>query len=408
MIIVLKEVFLMLNRLMRKVGACLMTAAVAVSLSCCGNSENAETVTSAEVSETAAVTYPSVTHDEMRDIPSIELVKEIKAGWSLGNTLDAHGVTGVIGLDTETSWGNPKATYELFTAIKEEGFNIVRIPVTWYPHMDSQGNIVESWMDRVQEVVDYAYGQDLFVILNVHHENWHDPYYDNADAACEKLKKVWTQIGERFQDYDDKLIFEGMNEPRKRNTALEWNGGDKEGHEVVNQLNAAFIETIRGLGGNNPKRHLMIPTYAASITDGSVGDFVFPEGDDKIIVSLHSYTPYNFALGLELKDREFDENGSGGNDVKWVMQTIKTNFVDKGIPVILGEFGAINKANPEIRTNWVKFYVSEAKKIGVPCLWFDNGAFTGEGETLGLIDRNSYAWKFKEIPDAMIGAANEE
>ena len=381
----------MLKGLLRKVGACLMTAAVAASLTCCGNSESSSGTaeTSAEVSGTTAVSIPPVTHDEMRDISSAELVKEIKAGWSLGNALDSHGVEDYTGLDTETSWGNPKATYELFTAVKKEGFNIVRIPVTWYPHMDADGNIDEEWMDRVQEVVDYAYGQDFFVILNIHHE--------------EKLKKVWTQIGNRFQDYDDKLIFEGMNEPRKRNTPQEWNGGDKEGHEVVNQLNAAFIETIRGLGGNNPKRHLMIPSYAASITDGALNDFVFPEGDDKLIVSLHAYAPYDFALGLDQNNRDYNEN-----DVKWVMQTIKTHFIDKGIPVIIGEFGAVNKLNLNTRANWAKLYVSEAKKIGVPCLWFDNGSFNGDGETLGLIDRKTCTWKFKEIPDAMIIASRDE
>lgn len=396
------------KNLLKKVGAALMSALIAASMSCCSSGTVPEdTGTVPETAEGITKYVSTVTHDEMRDIPSAELVKEIKVGWSLGNTLDAHDGR-IKGNDTETCWGNPKATYELFTAVKDEGFNIVRIPVTWYGHMDSEGNIDEEWMDRVQEVVDYAYGQDLFVILNIHHENWHDPYSNKADEICEKLKKVWTQIGERFQDYDDKLIFEGMNEPRKRNTDQEWNGGDKEGHDVVNQFNTVFIETIRGLGGNNPKRHLMIPTYAASVTDGAMNDFIFPEGDDKLIVSLHAYTPYNFALGLDLNNREFDENGSGGNEVKWLMQSIKTRFIDNGIPVILGEFGAISKGNTDIRTNWAKFYVSEAKNIGVPCLWFDNGAFTGDGETLGLIDRTTYTWKFKEIADALISAANAE
>ncbi len=390
----------------KKAGAILMSVLTAAAMSCCSpGTAPDDTGTVPETAEGITKYVSSVSHDEMRDIPSSELVKEIKIGWSLGNTLDAYDGR-IKGNDTETCWGNPKATYELFTAVKDQGFNIVRIPVTWSGHMDSEGNIDEEWLDRVQEVVDYAYGQDLFVILNIHHEDWHDPYYDKEDAIREKLKKVWTQIGERFQDYDEKLIFEGMNEPRKRNTAQEWNGGDTEGHEVVNHLDAEFVETIRSLGGNNPKRHLMIPTYAASVTTGAMNDFVFPEGDDKLIVSLHAYTPYNFALDLNINNREFDENGQGGNEVKWLMQSIKTRFIDNGIPVILGEFGAVSKGNADIRANWAKFYVSEAKNIGVPCLWFDNGAFAGDGENLGLINRTSYTWEFKGIADALIEAAN--
>lgn len=399
------------NKFLRKAGVLLMALAVTASMTCCnsGDTDNSGEAPAEIVSGSSAdtTTLPPVTHDEMRDIPSMELVKEIKVGWSLGNTLDANGVDGVSGLDTETSWGNPKATYELFTAVKDAGFNIVRIPVTWTDHMDSEGNIDEEWMDRVQEVVDYAYGQDLFVILNIHHENWHDPYYDNEAAASELLRKVWTQIGTRFQDYDEKLIFEGLNEPRKRNTPQEWNGGDAEGHEVVNHLDAVFVETIRSLGGNNPKRHLMIPTYAASVTDSAMNDFVFPEGDDKLILSLHAYTPYDFALNLDLTKNEFSED-KGGGDIKWLMNSIKTKFLDNNIPVILGEFGAVSKGNMAERVEWVKFYISEAKKIGVPCLWFDNGAFSGDGENLGLMDRNVYIWRFKDVADAMIEAAYAE
>lgn len=397
------------NRIVKKAGAVLMSALIAVSMTCCNSGNNDEANASETVSETAAeyTKYVStVTHDEMRDISSFELIKEMKVGWSLGNTLDAYDGR-VEGNETETCWGNPAATYELFTAVKDAGFNVVRIPVTWTGHMDAEGNIDEAWMDRVQEVVDYAYGQDLFVILNIHHEDWHDPYDNRFEKASEKLKKVWTQIGERFKDYDEKLIFEGLNEPRKRNTPLEWNGGDAEGHDVVNKLDAVFVETIRSLGGNNPKRHLMIPDYAASVTDSAMNDFVFPEGDDKLILSLHAYTPYDFALDLDLTKNEFSED-KGGKDIKWVMDSIKTKFIDNNIPVILGEFGAVSKGNMDERVEWVKFYISEAKKIGVPCLWFDNGSFTGDGENLGLIDRTTYMWRFNDLKDAMIEAANGE
>lgn len=341
----------------------------------------------------------SAVNDEIRDIPSMELVKEIKVGWSLGNTLDA---TGASDLTSESSWGNPVTTKEMITAVKDAGFNIIRFPTTWGSHMDENNNVDESWMNRVQEVVDYAYSQDMFVILNIHHEDWHDPYYETEEATIEKLKALWTQIGTRFADYDEKLIFEGLNEPRKRNTAMEWNGGDKEGHDVVNHMNAAFVETVRGLGGNNAKRHLMIPAYAASSTPAALNDLAIPEGDDKIIVSVHAYLPYMFALNEDLTQREFTPDVGSASEIVSLMDTLKTKFIDNNIAVIIGEFGARAKANTEIRAEWATYYISKAKEIGVPCVWWDNGAFTGTGENFGLLNRKTCQWEFPEIVEGLM------
>ncbi|MCH5348197.1 MAG: glycoside hydrolase family 5 protein [Oscillospiraceae bacterium] len=386
----------------KKISAAVLAAAMLLTFSGCGdnsstndtpNNVDNETTTAAEAEPSA-----SVVNDEIRDIPSIELVKEIKVGWSLGNTLDAYdSELGHQDVSSETCWGNPVTTKEMFTAVKDAGFNIVRIPVTWYNHMDENNNVDAEWMDRVQEVVDYAYSQDMFVILNIHHEDWHDPYYDTADASIEKLKALWTQIGNRFAGYDEHLIFEGLNEPRKRNTGMEWNGGDKEGHDVVNQMNAAFVETIRGLKGNNPKRHLMLPTYAASTTTGAINDYAMPEGDDKLIVSVHAYTPYGFALSDDLNDRNFTPDEGNANDIIYLMDLLKTSFIDKGIPVIIGEFGARSKGNVAERAEWAEYYISKASELGIPCLWWDNGAFTGTGENFGVLDRKLNVWKFQEI-----------
>ena len=393
----------LLKRITAAVTAVIMMSAFA---SC--NKENEEvpasddgtTVTEAAVTEA----YVSTVNDEIRDLPSMELVKEIKIGWNLGNTLDASDARD---LTSEISWGQPYTTKEMITAVKDAGFNIIRIPTTWFNHMDSDNNVDEAWMNRVQEVVDYAYTQDMFVILNIHHEDWHDPYYDNEEAATEKLKALWTQIGTRFENYSEKLIFEGMNEPRKRNTAMEWNGGDKEGHEVVNHLNAAFVETIRGLGGNNAKRHLMIPSYAASFVPSPMEDFVVPEGDDKLIVSIHAYTPYEFALGEDLTKREFSPDGSSANDIVYLMNTLKTKFIDNGTPVIIGEFGARAKANTDIRAEWATYYVSKAKEIGVPCVWWDNASTSGLGENFGLLNRQTCTWEFPEIVEGLMKGLEE-
>lgn len=387
-------------KMLGKICSAVLASLILLSASGCGNNENSE---NGEVqnggNDGGQSSAASTVNDEIRDIPSTELVKEIKIGWSLGNTLDSTGGSGV---DSETSWGNIVTTKEMMTAVKDAGFNIVRIPTTWGIHMDENNVVDEAWMDRVQEVVDYAYSQDMFVILNIHHEEWHDPYYETEAESTEKLKALWTQIGTRFAGYDEKLIFEGLNEPRKRNTSLEWNGGDDEGHEVVNNFNAAFVETIRGLGGNNAKRHLMIPGYAASSTASALKAIKIPEGDDKIIVSVHAYIPYAFALSDDLTARSFSPDDTSANDIIYLMDSLKTNFIDKGTPVIIGEFGARNKANEEIRGEWATFYISQAKAIGVPCLWWDNGAFTGTGENFGILNRSSCTWEYPSVVEGLM------
>ncbi len=374
-------------KILKRLGAAVTAAIMLATFAGCNKEDIQDTS-----AETTASAETAVVHDEMRDIPSTELVKEIKIGWSLGNTLDstANGIT------AETAWGNVKTTKEMITAVKDAGFNGIRVPVTWGTHMDAENNVDEEWMNRVQEVVDYAYSQDMFVILNIHHEDWHDPYYDTAEASIAKLKSLWTQIGTRFADYDEKLIFEGLNEPRKRNTPQEWNGGDKEGHEVVNQMNSAFVETIRGLGGNNAKRHLMLPTYAANSGSSAINDFVLPEGDDKLIVSIHAYLPYAFALGGDLNQRDFSPDGNG-SEITNLLNTLNNSFISKGIPVIIGETGARSKANEDIRAEWATYYISKAKEYGIPCFIWDNGAFNGTGENFGLLDRMNCTWKFPEI-----------
>ncbi len=393
----------------KKICAAAVAAVTLFTFSACsggGSSEDGGSPNSgAEAQGTSEASGASAVNDEIRDIPSTEFVKEIKIGWNLGNTLDAEGTSG---LESETSWGNVLTTKEVFTKLKESGFNTVRIPVTWKDHMDENNVVDEAWMNRVQEVVDYAYSQDMYVILNAHHEGWYDPYYDNLEAASAKLAALWEQIGNHFEGYSERLIFEGMNEPRKRNTPLEWNGGDDEGRDVVNQFNDVFVKTIRGLGGNNPKRHLMIPGYAASSSENVLKAIKLPEGDDKIIVSVHAYLPYTFALSEDLTARDFSPEGSSANEVLGFMNTLKTNFIDKNVPVIIGEMGARSKANEEIRAEWAEFYVSHAKEIGVPCVWWDNGAFSGNGECFGLLDRSSCAWKYPLVVDGLMKGLNEE
>ena len=235
----------------------------------------------------------------------------------------------------------------------------------------------------------------------MHHEEWHFPSYDNQEKATTILTKVWAQIADEFKDYDEHLIFEGMNEPRMKGTALEWNGGNAEARDVINQLNNSFVETIRKADGNNPYRHLMIPTYAASSDPKTWRDFVIPE-DDKIIVSIHAYTPYNFALNKNGTAKWSSENQSDTRDIDNLMNNIYNSFLSKGVPVIIGEFGAVDKDNSEARVDWAKYYMQKASVKGIPCIYWDNGAFTGDGELFGLLDRREYIWKNQDIVDALM------
>ncbi|MDE6619624.1 MAG: glycoside hydrolase family 5 protein [Lachnospiraceae bacterium] len=345
---------------------------------------------------------------DMESLSAMDIVNDMRIGWNIGNTLDSTR-TDIAGDELpyqfETAWGNPQATQELIDAVLDAGFNVIRIPVSWTNHIGPEPEylITESWMERVQEVVDYAYNKGAYVILNIHHEDWNYPYYDNLDRAAAEMEAVWGQIAEVFRDYDEHLIFEGQNEPRKVGTPLEWNGGDAEGWEVVNKTNQVFIDTVRQSGGCNPYRMLMIPGYAANCTVG-IQHIVLPENDNRIIISVHAYEPYDFALNPNGR-REWNHDTES---IDSLMNNLKILFLDKGTPVIIGEFGAVGRENESERAEWAAYYVHAAKGIGVPCVWWDNGLFEGSGERFGLFDRHSYECRYPEILTALMQAAGQQ
>ncbi len=339
---------------------------------------------------------------DMEDMTAMDVVRDMKIGWNLGNTLDSTR-TDITRVDApykfETAWGNPKVTQELIDAVLNAGFNVIRIPVSWTNHIGPapEYQITESWMERVKEVVDYAYNKGAYVIINVHHEDWNYPYYDNLERASAQMAAVWQQIAAVFQDYDEHLIFEGQNEPRKIGTSLEWNGGDAEGWEVVNQTNQVFVDTVRASGGLNPYRMLMIPGYAANCSVG-IQHISVPENDTRVIISVHAYEPYDFALKPNGRSTwNYDTTA-----IDKLMSDLKTLFIDKGTPVIIGEFAAMNRDNESERAQWAAYYVHAAKEIGVPCIWWDNGIFAGDGERLGLFDRQTYICQYPKILEALM------
>ena len=320
-----------------------------------------------------------------------EIVKQMRVGWNLGNTLDALGGTG---LSSETAWGNPVTTKAMIDTVRAGGFNVLRVPVSWGEHLNADYNIDKAWLDRVGQVVDYGIENDMFVILNTHHEEWYMPRESDVSEDLEVLEKLWSQIAERFKDYGEKLLFEGVNEPRLRGTGEEWTG-TPEARDIVNRYAETFVRTVRASGGNNAQRTLLISPYAASSNPENLTALKVPENAGNIIVSVHAYLPYDFALNVN-GTSEYDPNDGS---IKWVMDNIKLTFIDRNIPVVITEFGSLNKNNTDARLRCLDDFLNSAKNIGVPCVWWDNGAVWSDGENFGLLNRTDGGWYFPEIVD---------
>lgn len=337
--------------------------------------------------------------EDVNKMTSAEIVADISVGWNLGNTLDSYNTNDT---DTETGWGNPKTTQEMIDTVQAAGFNAIRIPVTWGEHMSADGTIEAAWMARVKEVVDYAMNNGMYVILNVHHDDyiWLTPTYSEQAAVEAKLMHIWEQICAAFKDYDHHLIFEGMNEPRVIGSATEWSGGTPEEHDVINQLFAKFVETVRATGGLNADRTLIVTSHAQSITETAVNAVKVPD-DNHVIVSIHSYAPWDFCgpestrstWGSDADKAELDKN----------FQFLADTFISKGIPVIIDEFGAINKnENTADRAAYFEYYIRSAKQHGIKCFVWDNGAAE---EEFTLLDRETCTWEYPSIVNAIMRGA---
>lgn len=334
----------------------------------------------------------------MRNITSNELLNEFNIGWNVGNSLDACKCGG---LASELSWDNPPVTKELIDSAIKAGFDMIRVPVTWYNHfVDDNYTIDENWFDRVEEVVNYAYSAGVFVILNTHHEEWFYTSDENYPMASKILICIWEQICKRFENYDERLIFEGVNEPRKIGAHDEWNGGDAEARAVVNRYNADFVRTVRNSGGNNSMRHLMLATYCGCCTEEVMHELEIPK-DDKIIVTLHSYQPWKFAAASKKEGavKEFYEKDT--EFMKPLADTfdlMKKYCTDKNIPLIIGEFGCVDRENLTERLKYVRYMKKRSNEIGAKLIWWDNG-YTN---SFGIFDRTTGKQACPEIISELV------
>lgn len=324
--------------------------------------------------------------------------EQMGPGWNLGNSLDSVCTDGTYtGLDLECYWENPKTTKDMISEIHRAGFQTIRIPVTWESHMDAEGNIDAEWMNRVNEVVDYAMDEGMYVILNAHHDGWFTPSAENEAYAGEMMEIVWTQIAEHFREYDSKLLFEGMNEPRLIGTDIEWEGESAENDRIVEALNQQFVDTVRSTGGNNEKRYLLVTPYAGAAE--ALEGFTLPKGEH-LIVTVHAYRPFSFAMD-EAGTSKW--NPSDGREIDKFMKVIRKRFTSKGIPVIIGEFGAIDKNNTEERKKWLQYYIEKAREADAMYIWWDEGG--PDTDTYGryrLFDRQNQTWIFESLKDTLV------
>ncbi|MFT7771586.1 glycoside hydrolase family 5 protein [Roseateles sp.] len=344
----------------------------------------------------------------MRDLTSLQLSKLMGIGWNLGNALEAIG--------GETAWGNPATTQALMTAVRAAGFESVRIPVSWKQYADANDNIGAAWLTRVAQVVGYAQTAGLYVLINIHWDGgWMQPTYAAQAMANARITRFWTQIANHFKAFDDTLLFAGTNE-----VMVEGDYGTPKAEYVAvqNGFNQQFVNAVRATGGNNAMRHLVVQGFNTNI-DHTISFAVMPSdpAKDRLMMEVHYYDPYDFTLNEKSSIWQWGAAATDakakvtGFDESWAdsqFQKMKAGFVDKGVPVILGEFGAIRRAEylgaEAYRLAWDRYIARSARTHGMVPIYWDAGAATGN-HSMGLFDRSTGAQVYPEIISALVGAA---
>lgn len=342
---------------------------------------------------------------------AMEITAELMPGWNLGNTFDA---TGGKGLSSETSWGAPRTTREMIHAVKQAGFKSIRIPVSWGTHTTAADGfsykIDDAWLNRVKEVVEWSIDEDLYVIVNIHHDNSKTLWYPSKtykERSVTYVTDIWTQLAETFAEFDQRLIFEVLNEPRLVGSTVEWWFDDnnksivvKDAISIINECNQIGVDITRANGkGHNSERLVMCPGYAAARCGALSVDYKLPE-DDMVAVSVHAYEPNSLCLAGTKKTFNDSDDALILNEV---MMPLYNKFVSKGIPVILGEASCSNKANLDARVAWVESYYGYAKKFGMPVILWDNHEIgTSGGENHGYLNRVDLTWTWPEMNDAIM------
>nr|ABX76046.1 endoglucanase [unidentified microorganism] len=410
-----------------------LCCAMILTLGCSSPSVGSVPVPTLPEGSTIDLSSSSVTADA--------IVNSMKFGWNLGNTLDAHegneGWSSNKG-SVESDWGmKGTASQALFNKLYDSGIRTVRIPISWHNHVDSSMNIDSGWMNHVKEIVNMAYSKGMFVIINIHHDNYEGSslgtnagFTLNAEDETKSLayvEKIWTQISAEFKDYDGHVVFETLNEPRVIGGTHEW-GCDgtpewgcttcQQRFAIINALNQKAVDTIRASGGNNANRLIMFPAYVAApyaaIKGKQNGVFTVPSDPNtvnkRLALSVHMYTPYNFAMNCTAAEgAHSDFKDSDKTELNNHFTALKSEFIDKGIPVVIGEMGATNKNNFEARKSWFSYYLGLCKTYNVAAVLWDNGKETNPDpkEAFGFMDRSTNNWYTDSQAAELIAAAVE-
>ena len=317
-----------------------------------------------------------------------EAVKNMGVGWNLGNTLDACSGSAQ-GLESETYWGQPVTKPELMKMMKEAGFSAIRVPVTWYNHMDTNGKVDEAWMKRVHEVVDYVINAGLYCIVNVHHDTGDGTQWLHASTTTynkvkSKYEYLWKQIATEFKDYDQKLLFESYNEMLDDNN--RWNEpATDDGYKAINSYAKSFVTTVRNTGGNNTKRNLVVNDYSASSAPNAMKALELPENTGHIIFQLHSYP-------------NWQNESNAKKEIDNLISNIKTNLLNRA-PVIIGEYATFTtwpsnidyyNTNRKVALYAMDYLVKQAKIAGIGTFYW-MGLSDGSSRSLPVFNQADLA-----------------
>ena len=344
----------------------------------------------------------------MGTLTSVELTQKMMPGWNLSNSLEA--------LPNETSWGNPLTTQRLMDSIKAAGFKSIRLPVAWYRTTDTSIYIISAtWLNRVEEVVNYALNTGMYVIINEHWDyGWQQPTYEDSAYVNNRLATMWEQIAIHFRDYGDHLLFAGLNEVAVTN---DWGLPTPERAAVENSFCQTFVNAVRSTGGRNFYRYLLVQGYRTDI-NATVASFVIPTDvvPNRLIIEDHYYDPYNFTLnstsniiewGMYATDPSRTETWANESWADGQFQKLKIKYVDQGYGVVIGEYGALARPNLvgtdlAIYEAYRKYYMqyitrSMERHSLVPMYW--------EGS---LFNRSTGAHINQDILDAIIDTSTVE
>ncbi len=354
---------------------------------------------------TALTTGTATSTVSAASMTAVELVEDMGLGWNLGNALDSTNTwtANLDPSDIETAWGNVETTESMIKEIKKAGFNTVRIPVTWWDmtgttgtaNMDDfDGEVAEKFLARVKEVVDYCIDNDMYAIINTHHdEDW-----EKDTSKIDIFEKLWNQIATYFADYDEHLVFEGMNEVSFSSNA-----------EAMT-YNQAFVDTVRATGGNNSDRLLIVTAVSNNTAKALSSDFSMPDDDsDMLAVSVHYYEPSTFCVAST--DSTWGYSSTWGTSAEYTtlendFQDLKEKFTDNGYGVVIGEMGVCNADKYYTTTSYDKdqdsieaYYeavLSTAYDMeGIcPIAWDDS-----DSGTIALFSRKTLSWYATEIYD---------